>query len=324
MNMINRPLDEWESISIISEFARDASATGVARRIDHLEDAFRSSGKQIKLWSLHRTEPPEEYSSRLHRLRASRKTLNGLISQIPQEDAVVVVGLGGAHMLYLAARLSAHRRVLFDTCDSWLLQISARLRSSPLNSLLAVAGALLQLAAPATLEVSYISSRDANVDRLLNGRRNVSVIGPSVPDSLGLLEPSRIPVDRLVILGDFSSFHNREGLRMVIKALKTGALDASIEVDFYGPVPPNRSLPAKARYRGWARSLVDCYRGNTAVIVTNIGGSGIPNKLVESVAARRIVIAHASMLNRIESANLLTFRSSKQLAHLIQDVTSKR
>jgi hypothetical protein len=72
-----------------------------------------------------------------------------------------------------------------------------------------------------------------------------------------------------------------------------------VQLELFG-----RGLPdvaeAGTTVRGWAPSISDVYRGDTAVFVTNRLESGVPNKLVEAVAARRPVLIHSSLHTLVE------------------------
>lgn len=131
---------------------------------------------------------------------------------------------------------------------------------------------------------------------------------PTVPEELKQLKelhPVKRPLERFVLVGDFSSYHNREGLEIVYGALGRIEDRLSIPVEVFGPAAPPEG-PACLHYRGWAESLADVYRGNTTVIVTNVGGSGVPNKLVEAIGAGRPTLVHRSLADRYTGDGLIT------------------
>ena len=92
------------------------------------------------------------------------------------------------------------------------------------------------------------------------------------------------------------SFHNQAFIRDMGPALGLAVqLGELPPIEVYGHQSTAAPLPEGLQFRGWADSLSDVYAGDTGVIVTNAVGSGVPNKYLEAIAARRPVLAQADV-----------------------------
>lgn len=283
-------------VSILIEFPADDLPSGLARRYEHIVDVLVGGGSAVSTIVLHTNRPRRETGVRT-RLRSAR-AVRSRFADVPVEIPCVVVGLGTPTMLVAARRLyGTGRRVVFDECDSVLHQLAHRLRTLDPRLISIV---LWQLALRLTLRpgigVTYISQRDEMADRSIALGRRVFVVPPTAPDALRRLPPVRYPLDRIVVPVELASHHTRLGFRMLTDAIRTRT--PPVPVHLYGPTPPAEPLPAGATYQGYAARLEDVYDGDTAVVILNTSGSGVPNKLVEAAAAGRPVLLHRSLLGR--------------------------
>ncbi|WP_100814403.1 glycosyltransferase [Microbacterium lacus] len=206
-------------------------------------------------------------------------------------DLVVVAGLGAPHMLFLGTKLARRVDVVFDSCDSWSLQLSAR-RAAHARTLALKAG--IALTRRASVDFSYISTRDAAADAaLLDG--TPIVIPPHVNPELAQLAPVSYPLERLVIAADLRSFHNLEMLDMVLRAASQTSRETGVRLEIFGHASDRMALPENVRHLGWVDHLSSVYDGNTGVVITNSPGSGLPNKAIEAMQARRPMALHHSI-----------------------------
>ncbi|GAA4174984.1 hypothetical protein GCM10022287_19680 [Gryllotalpicola koreensis] len=159
------------------------------------------------------------------------------------------------------------------------------------------AGLLLQRVAARKIRlITYISSRDAEADARLVGPGQQRVLGIRADPALAGIQPMTGPVQRLVVPADLKSFHNSAFTRAWLSVAAQAAQKYTKRpLEIYGPNAGDMVLPSTARHMGWAPSLAHIYDGNTAVLITNVAGSGVPNKFVEAQAARRPIIAHESL-----------------------------
>lgn len=278
---------------LVVEAPPDALPPGVARRVDHLRQWAAESSVPCDLLPL--LAAADLRRGQAHRVRRVLAAAPRVLGRTSAADAVVVVGLGAPHLLWLARRLAgAHRPVVYDACDSWWLQVGTRRRAGSARLVLpAVVGALVQ-GASRRPPAAYISERDRDADRSLNRGRPVVVVGPRAPAALAALEPVVGHLERLVVAADLGSFHNREGFALLLAALARCRSPRPLPVDLYGPVAPDVRSP-RIRYRGWAADPVQVYRGRSGVVVLNTGGSGTPNKLVDALAAARPALVHGAL-----------------------------
>lgn len=307
--------DQITEVLLLSEFPRDQSSTGVSRRIYHLEQWFSARGLRIKYEAIN---SPTDNRGRRSRWRSARRYAMAARPAEPN-TLTVVVGLGGPQMLEMALTLSQSRRVLFDACDSWILQARYRVLHDALGTLSPILGAIGQFRARG-LRVSYISDRDARADTVISGGADVIVIPPISPPELSRLQPVKWPLQRIVLLADFNSYHNMRGMKIIGEALQLVPASVARLVEAYGPTPP----PAEfmIAYKGWAPNLQTIYEGDTGVLVTNVHGSGIPNKILEAMNSGRPMVAHATMARRFPQAHILPYRSARELAAVLCDALS--
>lgn len=240
---------------------------------------------------------------RLHRFVLS--TVLGpfvLLRKTQPRDQVFLLGLGEIHVQMLASFLSVFRReVVFDVCDSWLLQWRARRKLSGASSLLSLAGAVGLFLAPASMGLSYISTRDLDSDRRLVRSRFAFVVPPVAPVSLRNLPNIQTgPISRLVVVADLRSFHNAIGFESLMKAWpEVIRVRPRARLHVFGLNLPSQRIPGVVA-KGWVANIDEIYCGNSAVFVTNVEGSGVPNKLVEAVVARRPLVIHESLKPLVE------------------------
>ena len=94
---------------------------------------------------------------------------------------------------------------------------------------------------------------------------------------------------------------------MLLQVARDSGTAAPIKV--FGPTAPASPLPAGIEYAGWAESLEEIYDGPTGVIVTNIGGTGVPNKLIEALDRNRVTVVHRSLQHHVPSTDRAWFFS---------------
>lgn len=228
-------------------------------------------------------------------------------------EAVLVLGLGAPHMLLVASYLSKRSAVVFDACDSWLLQMRARLRGQPTRLIVPLIGTVVHIFARHDMSVTYISARDCRTDRILNIRRRTGVVYSRAPGELQALPDVRYPLERLVVPVDLLSFHNLDGFGNLLEALRMMLPSERPRTEVFGPYSPSDGTDVAA-YMGWVRDLADLYVGDTAVFVTNSAGSGVPNKLSEALEARRPVIVHRSVAKSLELEHVWVYDNASDLA----------
>lgn len=276
-------------VAVVTETPEDGSAPGKNRRFESLSKWLLNdpSVSSIENWAVQR----EEGSGHLKRLwnawrwRAAERA-TGL--------NIVVSALSAPHMILVAHRLAKKNTVVLDVCDSWILQHRSRREQGGAARLFPIVGILAMKFGRRIHAVTYISPRDVKSDaRWIKGRK-VGVVRQSRPRSLETLEPLQFPVDRIVVPVDVTAFHNQRGVREYLPAIAAWARKTGFRVDVYGRVP-SELIPPGLNVIGWVEDLQDVYRGNSVVFVTNVGGSGVPNKVVEAEAAGRPVILHESL-----------------------------
>ncbi|MFG2108115.1 glycosyltransferase [Micromonospora chersina] len=275
---------------MVTEAPASASPPGVRRRQEHIARWLEERGAQVDWLPLDETI----CGSRRKRYVRWRQHVSRVRLKCSGYQYVVVIGLGAPHMLRLAYAVAATVPVLFDACDSWLLQCLARLRSRlwP-TAIIALFGAALQFGGGRTLTCTYISKRDARWDKVLNFGRQVTVIPPATPE-LKLSAPS-YPLHRVVLAGDFASFHNQPGLKTLLRAAQLLERESSIQFELFGPSAPSIQLPGNVKYCGWASTLEEIYSEDCCVVVTNRLGSGVPNKILEAAGSGRRYAVHRSL-----------------------------
>lgn len=303
---------------VLSERHKDASPPGHARRIDSLERHYAEAGFRVEHHTIGVTEP----ASKLSRVAACVAHSNRWIASLPAE-VICVSGLGSPQMLWVANHLARSHAVTFDACDSWLLQQAARRRVHESEASSVVGGFLTRLSR-GVQQFSYISTRDALADARLHGGRSV-VIPQQLPAELSLLDPVNRPLRRVVVPADFRSYHNRA---MSGAALRSAAIVASrnpsLRVEAYGLVEHTSDIPPGVALMPWAGSLAEIYAGDTGVVITNVEGSGIPNKFIEARAARRPMVLHDSLryLATDPTEDLTFFHNESEIEPAIESMVN--
>lgn len=276
---------------VVSEFRPEHSNPGVRLRHAHVRAWLTEQGIDVTeayLWDTNG-------APRLQRGLGARRGA-GLLRGVSSTDtAVIVLGLCAPHMLGLASRYARHHAVVFDACDSWIGQVSSRARQFRVGLVApALVGAVRQPASSRRLAISYISERDRVRDQVLNRGRAAFVIPPAAPRGLAALGPVRFPLERVVMAADLGSFHNKLGFSWFLRSALQLADELPVRFEVYGPVPPREPLPPNMRYFGWVDSIRSIYEGDTGVVVPNLAGSGVPNKLLEAAASGRPAVVHRS------------------------------
>ncbi|KAA9107797.1 glycosyltransferase [Microbacterium rhizomatis] len=290
-------------VFLVVETSPSAQAPGKARRHAHIVAWLADRDQTTESLSL----LPETVRNAglIRRFLGVLLGLPGVIRHTRRGDTLYFLGLGEVHLLMAAAITAIFgRTVIYDACDSWVLQLAAREEAGAgARAFMSRAGAALQRIAPRRLAVSYISARDADADRAAGilARRAVHVIPPMLPETLrNLPEVVRGRVDRIVAGVDMRSFHNLSGFEELREGWESiRAENPGVVLELFGLGLPE-VIAEGVIVRGWAPSLSELYVGNTAVFITNQGGSGVPNKLVEAVAARRPVVIHHRSMGLVE------------------------
>lgn len=222
-------------------------------------------------------------------------------------------------MLLMAMIVARWRRTSLDSCDSWLLQLQHR-KAVGARTLPIRLGLMLMRLPNRLLENSYISRRDAQVD--LFGSVPAIVIPQSAPKILSSLPPMSGAPDRIVIAADFESFHNLEGARNVFASMDIFTeRHPKIRVQLFGRIPAGFEIPSGIEVRGWVDDIADVYAGNTAVVITNRAGSGVPNKVVEAMAARRPMFIHSSLdYLELDGADARVYTNSEDLLDELEGI----
>ena len=305
------------SVTVVTELPADRLATGVRRRVEHYLAAVASMGGEATHVSLFE-DAAASLRAGVLRARRVRPTDLGL-----PRYRVVVIGLGDvASMVVADAFARAGYLTTYDQCDSMVLQCGAALRAlHPRDVAWAIFRMGVRRRLRPTIVLSYISGRDLRWDRLVNLRRHAELVQATVnPDLLRLDDVSNGAIDRVSVPADFHSPHLRKGLALLWEAT---ADRSPMPLDLYGPAAPNLPIPEGANYRGFASEICDVYVGRTAVFIANVGGAGVPNKLLEAAMAKRPVIVHPSVKRRVdEPLTGWTFRSGADLRRVLAAIAN--
>jgi glycosyltransferase involved in cell wall biosynthesis len=311
------------TVMIIMEKLPESSPPGVRRRFEHVEVWAQRRGLTVEVEALIHETQKRHKMQRL--LMTIRKAIKPQFSG-PRPDLIIVLGLGAPHMLIYAIRLVGRADkmgipVIFDACDSWLQQLRSRLKAGQnvLSILPILAGASIQIIAPYRLRLSYISKSDKVSDSIISLLKKRIVIPPTADQRLALLDPVSSSVKRIVVSADYESFHNQKGLRILAEAWAISRHQTTVGLHFFG----KGSLPLDqfpgAIWHGWAEDITEVYEGATVVFVPNIGGSGVPNKLLEAGTAGRPVIVHdESKLLDHNKHGVFRYTSASDLAKIIR------
>ncbi|WP_062527421.1 glycosyltransferase [Demequina rhizosphaerae] len=219
-----------------------------------------------------------------------RPTLDAVRAAKP--DAVVVAGFSAPHLVILAERLAKRFVTLLDVCDSWALQVDAREGMGFTPRMVPRAGVLLQRRCRRIAGYTYISARDARAD-LDAGlcSAETAILPQAIDAALAQLPPVTIPLRRLTVAADLVSFQNTDVWAHIESEAATMRALGLPPLEVYGKVPEDYTAPEGIVVRGWAPELSTVYEGDTGVVVTNVPGSGVPNKMIEALAAGRPVVA---------------------------------
>lgn len=304
--------NETTSVDLIVETEPALAPPGIRRRYEHVLSWLES--QEIRP-NTHVLLPGnasgESRGRRFLRVVGQRRSL---AKELPEDGTVLVLGLGAAHMLLIAGFLARSRQgVWYDACDSWSMQFVSRLRTRRLSTIAPAAiGSVLQLLTRRNLSVSYITERDRRSDRFCNGGRRTAVIDPTAPaELLGLPPLSGERPTRVVVTADFTAFHNAAGVAALVEAWGAITRLPSVELELYGKGVGEVPAYPGIRAVGWSDSIADVYAGPTLVTISNVAGSGIPNKLIDAVAAQRPMVLHESMKVFLRPHPWLFFYSSR-------------
>jgi hypothetical protein len=286
---------------LVVESDPNLAPPGIRRRYEHVTSWLQEHGVHFRTVTL-LPRPDLGRWARLVGVVGARKRI---LTDLSPDATIMVLGLGAPHMLMAAhSCLGAGRSVVYDVCDSWLLQFKARMWSGKLVRVLpSLLGVSFQLSSRRPLHRSYISNRDLQTDARLNwGRASCFVIPPVAGSELHRIEPMDAgKVQRIALSADFRSFHIQAGLKALLNVWPAfHEVHPDVALHLFGVGSPPQEGSSGVMTRGFANHITDLYVGNTLVFVANVGGGGVPNKLLEAVAAQRPVIVHESLLPLLE------------------------
>jgi hypothetical protein len=304
-------------VTLITELPAARLATGVRRRLEHHLAALAAAGIGTTHVAL-AEEPAATLRTSVSRARKMR-----LVDLVPRGNEAIVIGLGDVASMVVADSLArAGYDTTYDQCDSMVLQLGAAVRDARLKDVVwAVFRIIVRRWIRRTIVLTYISGRDLRWDRPVNVARRVDLVQANVdPKLLELGDMAGGGIDRVSVPADFHSPHLRKGLAMLWTAT---AGRTPVPLDLFGPAAPAESLPVGASYRGFASDIGDVYVGRTAVFIANIGGAGVPNKLLEAALAKRPVIVHPSVKRRVDvQVTGWTFRTSSDIRRILAAIAS--
>lgn len=281
-------------MALLCEFERRELSSGVRRRADSVSHWMELDGAEVT-WVSIWDGAKRSGAGGTSRIRAAWRY--GTQREILAEyEDVVVIALGAAQMVLAALLIGRRKAVFLDACDSWALQFRYRAVGRKLSSVAALFGGMLQQLGSRYLRgVFYISERDLKADRRLVSGLTAVVVPQSVSSSLQGLPPVE-RVDRIVVPGDFTSFHNYRYLADVTEALARAKLrHPSLALEVSGVGSAEARIPPLFVRRGLVPDIADVYGGNTGVALVCGSGSGIPNRFLEAVATGRPVLLHTSL-----------------------------
>lgn len=287
------------NVVVVTEAPQDLSTPGKNRRYLAISEWAQKSSLPINVKNVAvRSAPSSRALARIWSALRWRRPKN-----LPGNTVFIVNALASPHMLILANALAQKNRVIVDVCDSWRLQRRAHVEQKGASGLYSLLGMLIMGISMRFVSVSYISERDATADGPILRRQRVIVIPQGHDKTLLALPPVTYPLDRVVVPLDATSFHNRFGISKFLPELVAWATGSGERVDIYGKGDVDDRSNA-IHFAGWAPSLQDVYRGNTAIFVTNVAGSGLPNKALEADAAGRPLIMHDSLSYMKDEVNV--------------------
>ncbi len=301
---------------------RLVESPGIEARVRSLAAWVQASGVEASIVSI------APGASRRGRALSVLRPAARLAAGVPAADLVVLVGLNAPHMTLLALRLAGRRRVLLDVCDSTLdtarIALRSRIPLQVLKSLLQVvlvgAAALLR-----GVPVAYVAEKDRDHDRRLLRHRPRVLVPQVVDDALAGLGDYVGPPERIVVAADYSAYHNREGMRLLVDAVADGSLQLEVPVELYGPQAPDLALPDGVVYRGFVPQKTDIYRGQTAVFVPNLAEAGQQNKLLEALRAGRPVLAgQAVAVDLADGETVATYADADELRDQMRRLQVRR
>lgn len=223
-------------------------------------------------------------------------------SLVDRADGCTVVYLSGLAMAPLLRHLREHATVL-DMCDDWRLQWEHTSRLGRLSR------QVLEKEAGSASVWTFISARDAR--RLTSSNKHATALVPSgIPPELLQMPPPDENALGLAWLSDWSYGPNADGLAFYLREVAPLVAGGEI-VTLYGPHPPGLEVSPHARYAGFAPSLASAYGGARAVLALMSYGSGVKTKVVEGLAAGRVVITTPEGAAGLPGSNaLLVCRSA--------------
>lgn len=276
---------------IVLAYPLDRLGNGVVRRVDHLRTYYGEHGTSVDLAVIGGTSASPlkrrvQGVANLLRLALSSRAVHFHIIGLMQPAA----------SRYASFAYSTGHETTLDTCDSLTLIAASAEHDS---AVAATAGTLrrLQQDLPAGIKVSYISQRDLEADASLNGSRATFVVPAAAPASLSELPPIQAKhVERFVLAGDFDAYHVREGVAKLETAWRAHcATYTDAQLDVFGMNTSRIEGWPNCTIRGFAPDIAALYEGASVTLVPNVFSSGVPNKLIEAVAAQRPVVAHQSL-----------------------------
>ncbi len=228
-----------------------------------------------------------------------RKLLKG------DTDNILFFGLPAAvNLAVLFRRKSANKKIVVDVCDSWVNL--ARLGKGR-NALVRTAKKILIRFIYGLLQKQvdrfvFISRPDALAESEILNSKEKTVIPNGAPTwTQGLYFEKNFHSSTLLLVGSGDYPPNVECLNLAVKAFEKLLLSGHISIRVIGPRWKTIKITG-VEYSGWVENLADAYRDCFATLALMETGTGISNKVIESLAVGRPVIASKRISDQFDES----------------------
>lgn len=214
---------------------------------------------------------------------------------LAQSDGdVLVFGLpSAANLLFVSRSLLSGRKVVVDVCDSWLkLAYLGRGENPIARECKIVLLKLVYFLLRSRVErYVFISEGDAQSERAVLQSVSSKVVPNGIPRwTEGKIYPPNPLSKTLLLVGSGDYPPNIDCLSRGINGFREALLSGDIEILVVGSNWNYEPFPG-VHYEGWVSNLENVYKSCKATLALMEIGAGISNKVLESLAVGRPVIA---------------------------------
>jgi glycosyltransferase involved in cell wall biosynthesis len=299
------------------------TAPGYRLRVEGLNQAMEEIGVDLKITDL-QTGPLRSIELLSFLSKRNRSKLKDILSK--PGGKIVFYGLQPAVLLCLFRPSKVKQfEITVDVCDSWLRlsEIGTKRGSIKIRLKLSLVGITYRTLEKRVNRFSYISNSDLlNDSGFLIAKDKSEVVPNGIPDwCVGTFFNAPGNSRQLLFVGSGTYPPNQEALRNAIELLgesfAANALRLRVVGEGWHPIE-NEFID----YIGWVEDLASEYESAGATVALMDSGAGVSNKVIESLAVGRAVLASDQIYSQFKHIPGIHLANKSTLGNLLEKLAN--